>query len=59
MEVSYKTIIEISREGFWMLDPARNLVDVNIAYCRLSGYPRDELLTMHASELDGAGDGWF
>ena len=50
-ELSQK-IIGTAMEGFWMLDLEGNLVDVNEAYCRMSGYSRQELLSMHISDVE-------
>src|SRR5208337_1505217 len=50
-ELSQK-IIGTAMEGFWMLDLEGNLVDVNEAYCRMSGYSRQELLSMHVSDVE-------
>jgi PAS domain S-box-containing protein len=50
-ELSQK-IIGTAMEGFWMLDLEGNLVDVNEAYCRMSGYSRQELLSMHTSDVE-------
>jgi PAS domain S-box-containing protein len=50
-ELSQK-IIGTAMEGFWMLDLEENLVDVNEAYCRMSGYSRQELLSMHVSDVE-------
>jgi PAS domain S-box-containing protein len=50
-ELSQK-IIGAAMEGFWMLDLEGNLVDVNEAYCRMSGYSRQELLSMHTSDVE-------
>ncbi len=50
-ELSQK-IIGTAMEGFWMLDLEGNLVDVNEAYCRMSGYSRQELLSMHISDME-------
>jgi PAS domain S-box-containing protein len=50
-ELSQK-IISTAMEGFWMLDLKGNLVDVNEAYCRMSGYSRPELLSKHISDLE-------
>ena len=50
-EVSQK-IIGTVVEGFWMLDLEGNLMDVNEAYCRMSGYSRQELLSMHISDVE-------
>jgi len=50
-ELSQK-IIGAAMDGFWMLDLEGNLVDVNEAYCRMSGYSRQELLSMHSSDVE-------
>ena len=50
-ELSQK-IIGTAMEGFWMLDLEGNLVDVNEAYCRMSGYSRQELLSLHTSDVE-------
>ena len=50
-ELSQK-IIGAAMEGFWMIDLEGNLVDVNEAYCRMSGYSRQELLSMHTSDVE-------
>jgi PAS domain S-box-containing protein len=47
-----RRIISTAMEGFWMLDLAGNLVEVNEAYCRMSGYSREELLSMHVSDVE-------
>jgi len=50
-ELSQK-IIGAAMEGFWMLDLEGDLVDVNEAYCHMSGYSRSELLSMHISDVE-------
>ena len=50
-ELSQK-IIGTAMEGFWMLDLEGKLVDVNDAYCHMSGYSRQELLSMHLSDVE-------
>ena len=47
-----RTILETTQDGFWVLDAQGNVIDVNDAYCRMSGYSRDELLTLRISDLD-------
>jgi PAS domain S-box-containing protein len=45
-------IIGTAMDGFWMIDLEGNIVDVNEAYCRMSGYSREELLSMRASDVE-------
>lgn len=45
-------IITSAMDGFWAVDAEGHLLDVNEAYCRLSGYSQEELLSMHISSLD-------
>lgn len=47
-----RTILDTALDGFWVLDMAGNLVDVNPAYCAMSGYTREELLRMRISDLE-------
>lgn len=50
-ELSHR-IINTAVEGFWMMDLEGNLVDVNEAYCRMSGYSREELLSMRIGDVE-------
>ena len=51
-ENDHQAIIHTSLDGYWKLDDAGNLIEVNDAYCRMSGYSRAELLRMHISDID-------
>lgn len=51
LENKYQTIISTATDGFWILDSKTNLLEVNRAYCQMSGYNRDELLKMRVSDL--------
>ena len=46
------SILETTRDGFWRVDAEGRLLDVNPAYCLLSGYTRSELLAMHVFDLE-------
>jgi PAS domain S-box-containing protein len=48
----YHTILRTAMDGFWQVDLDGNLLEVNDAYCRMSGYSREEFLRMNISELD-------
>ncbi|MGE5223138.1 MAG: PAS domain S-box protein [Omnitrophica WOR_2 bacterium] len=48
----YATILQTVESGFWLNDLEGKLLEVNEAYCRMSGYSRDELLCMNISDLE-------
>lgn len=50
----YHTILQTSTDGFWTVDREGRLLEVNDAYCSLSGYSREELLNMRISDLEAA-----
>jgi PAS domain S-box-containing protein len=45
-------ILETTLDGYWRTDGQGHLVDVNAAYCKQSGYTREELLQMRISDLE-------
>jgi PAS domain S-box-containing protein len=51
-EEKYKLMIESSIDGFWLVDPQSNIIDVNDSYCRMTGYSREEMLKMKVSDLE-------
>jgi hemerythrin-like metal-binding protein/PAS domain S-box-containing protein len=52
----YRSAIESAHDGFWLVDMEGNILDVNDAYTKRSGYSRDELLSMHVSDLEANED---
>jgi PAS domain S-box-containing protein len=48
----FQTILHTTTSGFWLTDTQGRLLQVNDAYCRMSGYSEAELLTMHIHELE-------
>ena len=52
----HRTILATAMDGFFALDftadPGGAIVDVNDAYCRLTGYSREELLQMRIADLE-------
>lgn len=51
-EEQYRTIIETTMDGFWINDLKGKIVDVNEAYCRMTGYSKNELLTMSIPDIE-------
>jgi PAS domain S-box-containing protein len=46
-------VLETAIDGFWLINPGtQRLVEVNNAYCRMSGYSREELLQMTIAQLE-------
>jgi len=56
LEARYRSVIGSSADGFSVLDREGRIIDVNDAYVRRSGYRREELLSMHISDLDAKED---
>jgi len=54
VEERHRTILRIAMDGFWLLDTTGRLVEVNEAYCQMSGFSVEELLTMSISDLVAA-----
>ncbi len=50
----YAVLVRTTNDGFLRLDPDGRLLEVNDAYCRMSGYRADELLSMTLMELEAA-----
>ena len=58
-EERHRTILQTAMDGFWVVDAAERLLEVNETYCRMSGYSARELLAMRISDLaihETAGD---
>jgi PAS domain S-box-containing protein len=47
-----RQILHSSLDGFWRVDHQTRLIEVNDAYCRMSGYSREELLTMAVRDVE-------
>ncbi len=46
------TMLATTPDGFWVFDTDGKLLDVNDAYCRMSGYSREELLRLHIADIE-------
>jgi PAS domain S-box-containing protein len=47
-----RSILQTAMDGFYQMDLQGRLLEVNEAYCRMSGYSEQELLTMHIPGLE-------
>ena len=43
-EEKYRRIVSTTAEGFILVDPDMNIIDVNQSFCKLLGYDRDEII---------------
>ncbi len=50
-EERYQGLIQSAIDGYWVVSGEGKLLQVNDAYCTMTGYAREELLTMNASDL--------
>ncbi len=48
----YKKTIELSFDGFWIINKEGHFLDVNEAYCHMIGYKKSELLSMAIPDVD-------
>ncbi len=51
-ETRSRSILQVALDGFWIIDGKGRIVDVNDAYCTMSGYSRNELLTLTVAQLE-------
>ena len=53
-EIEHAAIIATALDGFYMSDREGRILEVNDAYCRMSGYSRAELLSLRLTDLEAA-----
>jgi PAS domain S-box-containing protein len=51
-EEQHRIILETAMDGFCQIDTTGRLLEVNETYCRMSGYSKQELLSMTISDLE-------
>ncbi len=51
-EKRHRTILDSAMDGFWIVSREGRLLEINDAYCRMSGYSKQELLTMNIADFD-------
>jgi PAS domain S-box-containing protein len=50
-ELNHKTILNTTPDGFMLVDGEMRFLDVNDAFCRMTGYTREELLDLSVRDL--------
>lgn len=55
-EQRHRSILKTAMDGYLRTNLDGNLIEVNDAYCRMSGYASDELVSMHISDLEDRED---
>lgn len=55
-DAEYQTIIDTTFDGFWVVDLSGKILEVNNSYLRISGYTKEEVLSMHVSDIDSFED---
>lgn len=48
----YKSILQTAIDGFWLTDLNGAILEVNEAYCRMSGFSNDEICAMNITDID-------
>ncbi len=48
------TILRTTVDGFWVINSEKKFIEVNDAYCRMTGYSREELLNLTISDIEAA-----
>jgi PAS domain S-box-containing protein len=52
----FRAITNTAIDGFWVVDIEGHILDINEAYCLMTGYSREELLKMSIPDLDAIED---
>src|SRR3989338_7696847 len=47
-----RVMLNTSGEGFWKMDQSGRIIEANDAYCRITGYARDEIVGAHVSKFE-------
>ena len=51
-ENRHRSILKSAMDGYWLTDTEGRLLEVNDSYCKMSGYSKDELLSMGIHDLE-------
>jgi PAS domain S-box-containing protein len=56
-ENEFRTIVQTTADGFWLVSTRSGLiVDINSAYCAMTGYSREELLNQPITQVEAEQD---
>ncbi|MBI5536423.1 MAG: PAS domain S-box protein [Deltaproteobacteria bacterium] len=55
-EARFRTVVQTTQDGFWVVDDSARFLDVNEGYCRIIGYTREELLRMTVADVEAVED---
>jgi PAS domain S-box-containing protein len=55
LELQAQSIIQTAMDGFWIADIQGRFLNVNDAYCKMTGYRRRELLKMNIHDVEAGG----
>ena len=47
-----RTILQNTKDGFWIVNHKGKIIDVNKTYCQMTGFTRDEVLEMTIRDID-------
>ncbi len=47
-----RTILQTTKDGFWIVNHKGKIIDVNKTYCQMTGFTRDEVLEMTIRDMD-------
>jgi PAS domain S-box-containing protein len=48
----FSAILRTTNDGFWIVNEENRIIYTNDAYCRMSGYTREEILSMTIADLE-------
>lgn len=51
-EERHRTILKTAMDGYWLVGADGRIIEVNTAYCDMSGYTEQELLSMSVSDVE-------
>ncbi|MFP4024015.1 MAG: PAS domain S-box protein [Thiohalospira sp.] len=47
-----RTILQTTKDGFWIVNHKGKIIDVNDTYCQMTGFTREEVLEMTIRDMD-------